>query len=155
MSTEEKPLIDGEYLLERYPGKGGWTYVVLPGIPRDKKTPFNWTTVRGTVDNYELSHYTLMPISGGGLFLPVKAAIRKVIKKEAGDTVRVVLYAETRPLGIPEEWIECMQFQPPAYERFSALSQSAQKQLIDWIYGAKTEETKVKRMAEGIERLIR
>lgn len=154
MSTQEKPLIDGEYLLERIAGKGGWTYVILPGVPHEKKTPFNWTTVRGDIDGYELSHYKLMPMGGGTLFLPVKAAIRKVIKKEAGDTVRIVLYRETRPLGVPEEWIACMQLQPPAYDRFLALTQSAQKQLIDWIYGAKTEETKVKRMAEGIERLI-
>ncbi|HLP55005.1 MAG TPA: YdeI/OmpD-associated family protein [Fluviicola sp.] len=154
MNDAEKPLIDGDYLMERYPGKGGWTYVVLPGVPRERKTPFNWTTVRGRIDAYELEHYTLMPIKGGGLFLPVKAEIRKKIKKEAGDTVRVVLYPETRPLGVPEEWIECMKLQPPAYERFSALSQSAQKQLINWIYEAKTEETKVKRMAEGIERLV-
>lgn len=154
MSTPEKPLIDGEYLLERYPGKGGWTYAALPGIPPDKNAPFGWITVRGHIDGYELSHYKLMPMGNGNLFLPVKAAVRKVIKKEAGDTVRIVLYQETRPLGVPEEWIACMQLQPPAYERFLGLTQSAQKQLIDWIYDAKTEETKFKRMAEGIERLV-
>jgi hypothetical protein len=154
MSTQEKPFIAGEYLLERFPGKGGWTYVALPGVAPDKNTPFGWTTVRGSIDGYELSHYKLMPMGGGKLFLPVKAAIRKVIKKEAGDTVNIVLYHETRPLGVPEEWIACMQLQPPAYDRFLALTQSAQKQLIDWIYDAKTEETKVKRMTEGIERLV-
>lgn len=154
MSSNEKPFITGEYLLERFPGKGGWTYVALPGVAPDSNTPFGWTTVRGSIDGYELSHYKLMPMGNGNLFLPVKAAIRKVIKKEAGDTVHVVLYRETRPLGVPEEWIACMQLQPPAYERFLALTQSAQKQLIDWIYDAKTEETKVRRMTEGIEKLV-
>jgi hypothetical protein len=26
----EKPLVNKEYLLEKFPGKGGWTYAAIP-----------------------------------------------------------------------------------------------------------------------------
>jgi hypothetical protein len=34
-----KPLVDKKYLLEKSPGKGGWTYTVIPEILADKKSP--------------------------------------------------------------------------------------------------------------------
>jgi hypothetical protein len=41
--------------------------------------------VRGTIDDFEIRKYHLMPMGNGKFFLPVKAEIRKKIKKEAGD----------------------------------------------------------------------
>ncbi len=68
---KEEPLIDANYLLEKIPGKGGWTYAAIPEIIQDKNTPFGWVTVRGFIDNYELKHYKLMPMGNGHLFLPL------------------------------------------------------------------------------------
>jgi len=28
----EKPLVNRKYLLEKYPGKGGWTYAAIPEV---------------------------------------------------------------------------------------------------------------------------
>lgn len=36
----EVPLVDKDYLLERTPGNGGWTYAPIPEVPQDKKAPF-------------------------------------------------------------------------------------------------------------------
>ena len=30
MKIKEEPLVDKEYLLEKFPGKGGWTYALIP-----------------------------------------------------------------------------------------------------------------------------
>ncbi len=38
----------------------------------------------------------------GKMFLPVKAEIRKKIKKEAGDWVHVLLYTDNEPLEVPQ-----------------------------------------------------
>ena len=38
----EVPLVDKDYLLERTPGNGGWTYAPIPEVPQDKKAPFGW-----------------------------------------------------------------------------------------------------------------
>ncbi len=73
----EQPLVDDQFLLQKYPGKGGWTYTVLPESVRKKKTPFGWIQVKGFIDSFELKAYRLMPMSNGKLFLPVRAEIRK------------------------------------------------------------------------------
>ena len=41
-NMNEKLLANKEYLLEKSPGKGGWTYTVIPEILPDKNAPFSW-----------------------------------------------------------------------------------------------------------------
>lgn len=73
----EKPLVNKKFKLEKYPGKGGWTYTVIPEIPADKKQRFGWVKVKGFIDDYQIKSYKLMPLGDGRLFLPVRAEIRK------------------------------------------------------------------------------
>lgn len=148
-----KPLVDKEYLLEKYPGKGGWTYARIPEIKQDKHTHFGWVKVRGTIDGYEIRKYHLMPMGNGNLFLPVKAEIRKKIKKEAGDFVRIILFPGNEPLEVPHEMLMCLQDEPKALKFFKSLSESEQKFYIQWIYSAKKDETKIQRLAKSINRL--
>ncbi|WP_140486092.1 YdeI/OmpD-associated family protein [Flavobacterium sp. GSA192] len=151
----EKPLISKESLLEKFPGKGGWTYAAIPEILQDKKTPFGWVKVRGSIDDYELKNYKLMPMGNGKLFLPLKAAIRKKIGKQAGDYVKVILYKDENPLEIPNELELCLKDEPLAYETFINLKEGEQKAFIDWIYSAKKDETKVERIANTINKVIK
>ncbi len=44
-----KPLVDKKYVLEKISGKGGWTFARIPEILQDKKSPFGWVKVRGTI----------------------------------------------------------------------------------------------------------
>lgn len=148
-----KALVDKEYLLEKYPGKGGWTFARIPEIKQDKHSHFGWVKVRGTIDGFEIRKYHLMPMGDGNLFLPVKAEIRKKIKKEAGDFVRVILFPDNEPLEIPLEMSLCLQDEPKAFEFFKTLSESEQKFYIQWIYSAKKEETKVERLVTSIKKL--
>ena len=48
-----KPLINKKYILERFDGKGGWTFARIPEIPQDKHAHFGWVKVRGTIDGKE------------------------------------------------------------------------------------------------------
>lgn len=150
----EKPLVHKKYLLEKYPGKGGWTYAAIPEIIQDKKAPFGWVKVKGRIDGYELKNYKLMPMGNNQLFLPVKAAIRKVIKKEAGDLVEVVLYADTAPTETPEEIVICLKETPDAYKLYFDLTDGERKTYLDWIYSSKKDETKVKRIVQMIDNLL-
>lgn len=147
------PLVNKEYLLKKYPGKGGWTYTEIPEIPQDRHRYFGWVQVKGTIDGYAINHYKLMPMGNGNLFLPVKKEIRKKIGKEAGDTIHVILYADNSPLSIPDELMVCLLDSPKAHQFFLSLTESSQKHYIDWIFEAKQLETKVNRMAKTIERL--
>lgn len=139
--------------MERYPGKGGWTYTVIPEILPDRNAPFSWVRVRGSIDGVEIKNYHLMPSGKGTLFLSVKADIRKKIGKEAGDYVHVVLYAANEPLEVPEELTLCLQEDAEALRFFNSLSESQRHNYVNWIYSAKTEQTKVNRIAKTLVRL--
>ncbi|HOZ50551.1 MAG TPA: YdeI/OmpD-associated family protein [Chitinophagaceae bacterium] len=149
----EKALVHKEYPLEKFPGKGGWTYARIPEIAQDKKSPFGWVKVRGWIDNYEIKNYKLMPMGNGKLFLPIKASIRKKIGKQAGDKVEITLYPDNSPIVIPNELKLCLVDIPNAYEQFCNLSEGEKKTAIDWIYSAKKDETKTDRILTLIERL--
>lgn len=151
----EKPLVNKKYLLEKFPGKGGWTFARIPDITKSKKTPFGWKKVKGSIDGYEINKYHLMPMGNGKLFLPVKGEIRKKIKKQAGDQVHVILFPDNDPFEIPEEILLCLQDEPEALRFFNSLSESERKFYIQWITSAKREETKVDRLAKTINRLLK
>ncbi|MEM1134660.1 MAG: YdeI/OmpD-associated family protein [Bacteroidota bacterium] len=153
---EDKLITNKEYLLKKFPGKGGWTYAVIPEVHPNKKTPFGWVKVKGFIDNYELQHYKLMPMGDGSLFLPVKAAIRKKIKKQEGDTVWVKLFFDESTLKIPDEIISCFENEPPEIRQtFMNFTDNERKVYLDWIYAAKKEATKVDRIVTMLERLAK
>jgi len=150
-----KPLVNKKYRLEKFNGKGGWTFVRVPEIAQDKKAHFGWVKVRGTIDGYEIRKYHLMPIGDGHLMLPVKAEIRKKIKKGVGDLIQVILYPDNEPLEVPEEMLLCLEDAPDALKFFNSLSESERKFYIEWVYSAKREETKIDRLTKTIDRLSR
>lgn len=145
----EKPLVNKKYLLEKFPGKGGWTYTEIPEIPMSKAS-FGMLKVKGSIDDFEISKYHLMPSGKGTLFLPVKAEIRKKIKKQAGDHVHIILYPDTEPIEIPEEFLLCLQDDTIALQFFKSLKENEQHNYIKWIYSAKTDETKIDRIAKTL-----
>ncbi len=150
----KKKLAEGTYVLEKYPGKGGWTYIALPEVQPAKNTPFGWVKVSGHIDAYALQQISLMPMGDGKLFLPVKAAIRKKIQKEAGDFVHLLLYNDNTPLEIPDEILECFAMEPATHlTTFKNLALWEQKAFLNWIAEAKREETKAKRIAEMMRRM--
>ena len=110
--------------------------------------------VKGYIDGYELKQYKLMPMGNGKLFLPVKAAIQKKIGKEAGDFVHVKLYSDESVLEISTEIIECFEDEPKkTYQTFLSFTEGEQKAYLDWIYDAKTDETKAKRILKMMNKL--
>ena len=151
--TTETPLVNNQYLLKKYSGKGGWTFAVIPEIPRDTHSWFGWVKVRGSIDGYEIKNFHLMAMSDGMMFLPVKAEIRKKIGKNDGDTVHIILYSEQLPHVNHDDFMTCLQDDPLAYRNFLNKPEAEQKAFIDWIYSAKNDDTKVERMAEVLNKL--
>ncbi|MFD2036828.1 YdeI/OmpD-associated family protein [Belliella marina] len=150
---EQTPLVDKEYLLEKFQGKGGWTFARIPEIPPSKNSHFGWVRVRGKIDSFEFGSYNLQPMGNGMLFLPVKAEIRKKINKKAGDIVHIILYADNLPSEIPEELKLCLLEEPNAYETFLSFTNGEQKSMIEWIYSAKTDKTKVERIVRTLDKI--
>ena len=150
-----KPLVNKKYLLEKYPGKGGWTYARIPEIKQDKKAHFGWVKVRGTVGSFEFRTYPLIHIGDSNLFLPLNAPIITSLGKKGGDFVHVILYPDNEPLDVPYEILMCLKDEPKALKFFNSISESEQKFYIQYIYSSKKEETKIERMAKSINRLAK
>lgn len=151
----EKPLVNKKYLLEKFLGIGGWTYAAIPEVLQAKNSPFGWVKVKGRIDDLEISKFKLMPMGNGKLFLPVKADIRRKIGKKEGDWVNLVLYADNAPTQIPGDFLDCLKEDPMAHREFLKYTDGQQKEFIDWIYSAKTDETKVERMAGALNKIVR
>ncbi len=147
---DSQPLVNKNYILEKFPGKGGWTYALIPEIPQDRHAWFGWVRVKGSIDGCEFNSYHLMPNGQGQLFLPVKVAIRKKIKKEAGDRVHVILFADNAPVEFPAELTECLEDYPLASQSLSTYTDGEKKAFVEWIYSTKNENTKVEHIARMI-----
>jgi hypothetical protein len=150
MQTE---IVNNTYTLEKFPGKGGWTYALIPELSSDTKTPFGWQVVNGFIDDYELVNYKLMPFGKGKLFLPVKASIRKVIGKKEGDKVHIKLYANTSNAISNQDIVNCLKDSPTAYANYLKLSQSEQESRFEKIHALKTETAKIEHIVRLIEEL--
>ncbi len=87
------------------------------------------------------------------LFLPIKAEIRKKIKKEEGDIVNIILYEDKSEIIIPDDFLVCLYESPTARIHFEKMSSTSQKQYVDYVFAAKGLEAKARRMAISISKL--
>ncbi|MDN3203899.1 YdeI/OmpD-associated family protein [Algoriphagus sediminis] len=143
-------ILEGEIYLERFSGKGGWTYVPLKKESFNGVESFGMLKVSGQIDGYKFDNKNLMPKGDGTLFLPVAKAIRNEIQKEAGELVYIKLFKRSIPKDVPDEVIACLKDVPGKYERFMKLSQKKQKEWVKFIY----EKDSINSMTKRILRLI-
>ncbi|MDX5337920.1 MAG: YdeI/OmpD-associated family protein [Cyclobacteriaceae bacterium] len=133
-------------ILEKFHGKGGWTYAPVPMDRLPAKKYFGMLEVSGSVDDFAFRKKHLMPMGNGTVFLPVSKEIRKKIHKEAGDEVRLILYTERIPDQVPGDLKACLQDDPGKWESFQKLSEEEQKSWIETIYSSSDEDHQVRQI---------
>jgi uncharacterized protein DUF1905/bacteriocin resistance YdeI/OmpD-like protein len=148
----EQPIFNDHIQLQKSEGKGGWTFITMPIMTHLPKKKNSTVRVRGTIDDYTLDGIHIWAMKKG-TFLAVKAEIRKAIKKESGDTVKLVLYLDEPQSAIPEDFMICLKEEPKLLICFEKLPQKQQQEMIEWIFSAKTEDDKIMRMVKSLEKL--
>lgn len=146
-------ILEGKFLLERFAGKGGWTFVRVPVTRLPGGKAFGMVKLSGSIDDFEFVGKHLMPMKKGVLFLPVSKPIRVQIGKEEGDVVLLKLYREDIPSTTPQELIDCLEDDPGTLSLFNQLKESAQKQWVEFIYSAESDEVKASRIVKLLDEL--
>lgn len=111
--------------------------------------------VKGKLDALPIAAQALIPVGGGVFILPLKAELRKQLGKRKGEILTLNILRDTNPdpVPMPEDFAACLEDEPAARENFKKLPGSHQHYYIRWINSAKTEPTRVKRIAQSIQAL--
>jgi hypothetical protein len=134
------PDIDGAYFIVPFN---------VPGVYGTKAH----VKVRGTIDGYP--YRGLIANMGEGHCMVVKKEIRLAIGKTAGDTVKVVMDIDTEPriVVVPEDFQQALDNNPKAKKIFDKFSYSHKKEYVEWIEGAKKQETRENRVKKAVEQI--
>ncbi|MBO0779370.1 MAG: DUF1905 domain-containing protein [Ktedonobacteraceae bacterium] len=121
---------------------------VIEGLKSSKRPPvcvtINGHTYRSTV----------APM-GGGFLLPVSAENRKLAGVEAGDEVEVEIELDTEPreVTMPPDFKDALDRDEDARRFFDGLSKSSRLRVVLSIEGAKTAETRLRRITKAVSEL--
>ncbi|MGZ3814426.1 MAG: YdeI/OmpD-associated family protein, partial [Mucilaginibacter sp.] len=112
--------------------------------------------VRGMLDAFPVRGMALMPMGYGNFIMALKAEVRKGIHKQAGAMLQVKLEEDVDfKVEMPDDLQECFDFEPEAFEFFNSLAKSHREYFIKWIEGAKTNETRAKRIVNTVNAMLR
>lgn len=101
------------------------------------------------------SYRTTIGVMGGRYLIPVSAEHRAAAGVQAGDRLDVTLELDTAPreVDVPGDFAALLAKNPKARKAFEALSPSGKKRHVLSIEGAKTDETRQRRLAKAIDEL--
>jgi bacteriocin resistance YdeI/OmpD-like protein/uncharacterized protein DUF1905 len=108
------------------------------------KVTMNGATYRSTV-----------AMMGGKFMLGVSAENRAKTGVAGGDEVDVEIALDTAPreVTVPADFAKALKANPAAKAKFDALSYSKKQAFVVSIEGAKTQETRERRVAKAVEEL--
>lgn len=137
--------------------KTGWTYIEIPADIAERIRPQVRTSyrVKGKLDNCAIEGVALIPMGGGAFIIPLNATLRKAIGKKQGAMVTAQLEEDKKEFQFNVAFMECLADEPVAAAFFKTLSGSHQRYFSKWIDSAKTEATRIKRIAQAINGLAK
>lgn len=132
--------------------KTGWTVLEFEEAVANQLKPDTRTSyrIKGTIDTVKISQMALIPMGEGNFVLPLKASLRKKLKKEAGAKVLVSIEVDDSEFQMSEDFMVCLEDAPGAQTFFETLAPGHQRYFSKWIEDAKTVETKSKRISQAI-----
>lgn len=149
-------MVNFNAIIEKFNKQGektGWTYIYIPfdiakklnkGIKRSYR-------VKGKIDSTPIKQLALIPMGGGDFIIPLKADLRKKIKKQKGEKIKLALELDTSEFKLNSDLLDCLKEDKASEKFFKTLTPGHQKYFSKWIEEAKTIETKSKRIAQALE----
>ena len=121
---------------------------VVESLGSGKKPP-----VRVTIGGHK--YRSTIAVMGGKFMLPISAGNRAGAGVEAGDVVDIVLELDTEPreVKVPVDFAKALDRDAKARATFDGLSPSLKQWHVLSIEGAKTAETRERRIAKSISSL--
>ncbi len=144
-------------IIEQFDKKGeksGWTYIYIPqSLANDLKPNCKVSfRVKGEIDEVSFAGVALAPMGEGDFILPLKKELQKKIAKNKGANVKLSIEEHKDfKIEMPQELKSCLIDAEGTLETFEALAKSHQNYYFNWINAAKTDATRVKRIAQTIE----
>jgi hypothetical protein len=135
--------------------KTGWSYILIPEKLAQQLKPGNRKSfrVKGKLDAQDIFAMALIPMGGGDFIMALNTELRKKIRKNKGDKLRVQIEVDTKKQELPEAFVTCLAEEPKAFAFFKTLAPSHQLYFGKWIASAKTDATQIKRIGHAITAL--
>jgi hypothetical protein len=132
-------------------GSATKTGIVIPENCMEQLAAGKRPAVHVDLNGYR--YRSTVAVMGGQFMVGVSAAVREATRLQAGDSVRVTLtVAETpRDVNVPADFASALAADTAASAFFRSLSNSLQRYHVDTINGAKTSETRQRRIDKAIE----
>jgi len=135
--------------------KTGWTYVLIPAAIAEKILPGEKRSfrIKGKLNKMAVQALAIIPMGGGDFVLPLNTEMRKSLGKGKGDKLTMQVEHDPNPDPVPmqEDLQQCLEDEPRAIKAFMALPKSHRNYYVKWIDSAKTEPTRVKRIAATVD----
>ncbi|MBL7766417.1 MAG: DUF1905 domain-containing protein [Chitinophagaceae bacterium] len=152
-------MISFKAILEKFAQQGektGWTYIHIPFDLAEKINPGQRKAyrVKGQIDEVKIEKIAMMPMGEGNYILPLKAGIRKQLRKSEGAEVMVQLKKDDAVMPIHPLLMECLNDEPDALNQFNTLTPSHQRYFSNYVQEAKTDATQAKRIAQILNAMI-
>ena len=121
---------------------------IVESLKSGKRPP-----VHVTINNHTYRS-TIAPM-GGEFLLPISAENRELAGVNAGDEVDVEIELDTEPreVVVPHDFKDALDSDAVASRFFDGLSKSSKQRVVLSIEGAKTAETRLRRITKAISEL--
>ncbi len=121
---------------------------VISALGHGRKPP-----VRVTINGF--TYRSTVAVMGGTCMVGISAENRAATGASAGDEIDIHLEVDTSPrdIALPDDFAAALGEAPTAAEFFERLSSSNKRWHITNVQGAKTPETRARRIAKSVEAL--
>ncbi len=129
------------------------TGIVVPDAAVEALGAGKRPAVRVTVNGY--TYRSSIAPMGGRYLIALSSEHRAAAGVKGGDQIEVGLELDTEPrtVDVPDDFAAALDANPPARQTFEKLSYSSKSWHVLQIEGAKTTETRERRIAKSIEAL--